>query len=128
LVERAAPGRFTARRSTTRANHGRVVQRAREAIVSDPAGADFRELARTLGHTRFHVSRVFTHVTGMTLSAFRKRVRVAVALDRLADGHENLAGLATDLGFVDQSHFSRVIRASTGQRPGALRDRLGSAG
>jgi AraC-like DNA-binding protein len=121
LAERAAPGRFTARRSTTRADHDRVVQQAREAIVNDPAGSDFKDLARGLGHTRFHLSRVFSRVTGMTLSQFRNRVRVAIALERLAAGHEDLAALSADLGFADQSHLSRVIRAGTGASPGVLR-------
>lgn len=126
LAERAVPGRFTARRSATRSDHHRVVQLAREAMIAEPAEADFATLARTLGHTRFHVSRVFTRVTGMTLSEFRNRVRVAIALDRMADGEADLAGLAADLGFFDQSHFSRVVRASTGERLGALRWRLGA--
>jgi AraC-like DNA-binding protein len=125
LSECASPGRFTATRWTTRANHHRLVQQAREAIIADPAGTDLAALARALGHTRFHVSRVFSQVAGMTLSQFRNRVRVAIALERLAVGHENLASLSGDLGFVDQSHLSRVIRATTGQRLGALRDRLG---
>jgi AraC-like DNA-binding protein len=125
LAERAVPGRFTARRPTTRANHRRIAQLAREAIVADPAGADFGDLARTLGHTRFHVSRVFSQVTGMTLSQFRNRVRVAIAFDRMADGYENFARLSADLGFVDQSHLSRVVRTYTGERLSELRQRLG---
>jgi AraC-like DNA-binding protein len=125
LTERAAPGRLTARRSTTLANHVRMVRDAREAIIADPAGADLEDLARTLGHTRFHVSRVFSRVTGMTLSQFRNRVRVAIALERLVDGYESLADLSADLGFVDQSHLSRVVRANTGERLSALRHRLG---
>jgi AraC-like DNA-binding protein len=125
LAECAAPGRLTASRSTTRAKHHRVVQHAREAIIADPVGADFAGLAQSLGHTRFHVSRVFSTAAGITLSQFRNRVRVTIALERLADGHENLAVLSADLGFVDQSHLSRVVRATTGQRLSALRERLG---
>ena len=128
LAERAAPGRFTARRSTTRANHRRITQLAREAIIADPAGANLAELARALGHTRFHLSRVFSQATGITLSQFRNRVRVAIAFDRLADGYENLAVLSTDLGFVDQSHLSRVVRTYTGERLNELRQRLGPLG
>jgi AraC-like DNA-binding protein len=124
LAECAMPGRFTARRSTTRSNHHRVVQRAREAVVADPADVDFGELAQTLGHTRFHISRVFSQVAGMTLSQFRNRVRVAIALECLADGHDNLAVISADLGFVDQSHLSRVVRAHTGDRMSGLRHRL----
>jgi AraC-like DNA-binding protein len=125
LTERGAKGRFSARRSTTRANHRRMVQEVREAIIADPADADFGDLAQAVGHTRFHVSRIFSRVTGMTLSQFRNRVRVAIALERLADGHKSLAILSADLGFADQSHLSRVVRANTGERLSALRHGLG---
>jgi AraC-like DNA-binding protein len=125
LTERGAKGRFSARRSTTRANHRRMVQEVREAIIADPADADFGDLAQAVGHTRFHVSRIFSRVTGMSLSQFRNRVRVAIALERLADGHKSLAILSADLGFVDQSHLSRVVRANTGERLSALRHGLG---
>jgi AraC-like DNA-binding protein len=114
-----------ARRSATRANHDRLVQQVREAIVSDPARADLQDIAQAVGHTRFHVSRVFSRVTGLTLSQFRNRVRVAMAMERLVDGHDNLAVLSADLGFVDQSHLWRVVRGSTGTSPSALLDRLG---
>jgi AraC-like DNA-binding protein len=127
VTEYVVPGRFTARHATTRASHHRLIQHVREAIVADPAGVDFGNLAQALGHTRFHVSRVFSRATGMTLSQFRNRVRIAIAFDRLADGHENLAVLSADLGFVDQSHLSRVVRANTGERLGALRLRLGGS-
>ena len=33
----------------------------------------------------------------------------------------NLAALAADLGFVDQSHMVRVLRRSTGMHPSGLR-------
>lgn len=127
LAESAAPGRLTAHRSRTRDNHDRVVQHSREAIVEDPAGVDLVNLADTLGHTRFHVSRVFSRATGITLSKFRNRVRVAIALERLADGHDNLAVLAADLGFADQSHLSRVVHATTAERLSAVRRRLHTA-
>ncbi len=125
LAELAAPGRFTARRAATRGNHDRLVQQAREAIQTDPAGVDFGTLAATLGHSRFHISRVFSRSTGMTLAQFRNRVRVASALEQLADGPNNLAMLSAELGFVDQSHLSRVVHASIGVRLSAVRRRLG---
>ena len=72
---------------------------------------------RLLEDTRFHVSRVFARATGMTLTRFRNRVRVAIALDRLAEGHDSLAMLAADLGFVDQSHFHRRFKGAFGMTP-----------
>jgi AraC-like DNA-binding protein len=126
LVECGAPGRFSALRSTTRDRHHQLAQHVREAIVADPAGVSFGSLATSLGHSQFHTSRVFTRVTGMTLSEFRNRVRVALALERLTEGQKNVAVLATDLGFVDQSHLTRVVRATVGERLKVLQVRLGA--
>jgi AraC-like DNA-binding protein len=46
-------------------------------------------------------------------------------LERLAGGERDLARLAADVGFADQSHLSRVIRSETGVTPSMLRRALG---
>jgi AraC-like DNA-binding protein len=48
-------------------------------------------------------------------------------MERLADGERDLAWLAADLGFADQSHLHRTIRAETARTPTALRKVLSSA-
>ena len=121
LVESAWPGRLTTDRPTTASSHRRIVDHAREAIAADPGGVEIRELSSHLGYSRFHVSRIFTRVTGTTLTAHRNRVRVSAALDRLSAGEANLAALAADLGFADQSHMVRAMRRSTGMHPSGLR-------
>ena len=128
LVERAAPGRLTARRSRTRAAHGRLVDLAREAIAADPASFDLGSLAADLGCTPFHLSRVFHRTTGTTLTRFRNQVRATAVIDRVAAGEEKLADLAAELGFADHSHLVRVLRRAIGQPPSALRRRFGCAG
>lgn len=52
------------------------------------------------------------------------RLRVRAALERLADGEDNLSRLAADLDFADHSHLCRVIRNETGSTPSSLRDAL----
>jgi AraC-like DNA-binding protein len=47
--------------------------------------------------------------------------RAAGALDRLLHAEPDLAGLAAELGFADQAHLTRVVRAEVGLPPGALR-------
>jgi AraC-like DNA-binding protein len=121
LVEAAWPGRVTTERPTTVSSHRRIVDYAREAIAADPAGVEISQLSTHLGYSRFHVSRIFARVTGTTLTTHRNRVRVAAALDRLSAGEANLAALAADLGFVDQSHMVRSLRRSTGMHPSGLR-------
>jgi AraC-like DNA-binding protein len=52
------------------------------------------------------------------------RLRARAALERLAGGQSDLASLAADLGFADQSHLCRVVRDGTGHAPSALRRML----
>jgi AraC-like DNA-binding protein len=52
------------------------------------------------------------------------RLRVRQALERLAGGERELARLAHDVGFVDQSYMCRVLRRETGETPAALRGLL----
>jgi AraC-like DNA-binding protein len=58
---------------------------------------------------------------GMSLAQYRNRVRVSRALERLAAGEESLGVLAADLGFCDQAHLTRTVRAYAGHTPAALR-------
>lgn len=129
LVESGSPGRLTSSRPATARSHQRIVDRVREAIAADPTALDLPRVAADLGHTPFHVSRIFRRLTGTTVVEHRNAIRVAAAVDRLASGHDSLAGLAAELGFVDQSHFARVFRRAVHLPPGQLRrrfERLGS--
>jgi AraC-like DNA-binding protein len=99
----------------------RLAAAAREALVADPAFAGLDRLAHLLGVSRSHLSRAFREETGETLTAFRHRLRVRVALDRLADGEPDLAGLAADLGFADHAHLTRALRAEVGEPPSRVR-------
>jgi AraC-like DNA-binding protein len=56
----------------------------------------------------------------MTLSRYRNRVRVRLALERLADG-DDMRRIAHDLGFADHAHFSRRVMAEVGLQPRAVR-------
>jgi AraC-like DNA-binding protein len=71
-----------------------------------------------------HLSRVFRSSTGHTISRHRIRLRVRDALERLAGGERDLARLAADAGFVDQSHLTRAVRRETERTPSALRHEL----
>lgn len=99
--------------------HGRravdIVREYLEAHLSEPVGLD--ELSRIAGLSRFHLSRVFTSVYGLSphayqnqlrLRSIRERLRVGTRLDRI------------DAGFFDQSHLIRHFRDSMGMTPGAF--------
>jgi len=99
-----------------------LVARAREALaVDDPAAADLLSLAEALGVSPYRLSRAFTRSLGVSLTRYRNRVRVSRALDRLEAGEQSLARLAADLGFADQAHLCRTVRAHVGHPPTVLR-------
>ncbi|WP_345607231.1 helix-turn-helix transcriptional regulator [Pseudonocardia adelaidensis] len=102
-------------------SHRRLAEAAREVLVADPAFDGLVRLARLLGVSRSHLSRVFRAETGETLTRYRRHLRVRAALDRLADGHRDLAGLAADLGFADHAHLTRAVRAEVGDPPSHVR-------
>ncbi len=104
----------------------RLVEAAQEALAADTS-LSLSALARQLATSPHHLSRIFRLATGHTLSRHRMRLRARAALERLAEGEHDLARLAADLGFADQSHLCRVIRSETGSTPSALRRALGAA-
>jgi len=98
---------------------------ARDAIrADDPAAAGLLPLAALLGVSPFRLSRAFTRQLGVSLTRYRNRVRVERALDRLEAGADDLAALAADLGFTDQSHLCRTMRQHVGEPPSAVRTQL----
>jgi AraC-like DNA-binding protein len=111
------------------ARRAALVARAREAIAADhPAARGLLPLAALLGVSPYRLSRAFTHDLGVSLTHYRNRVRVGRALEQLADGAENLAELAADLGFADQAHLTRTVRAHLGHTPMAVRRLLRARG
>jgi AraC-like DNA-binding protein len=99
-----------------------LVARAREALVTDdPAATDLLSLAAALGVSPYRLSRAFTREVGVSMTRYRNRLRVSRALDRLEAGERGLATLAADLGFADQAHLCRTVRAHVGHSPTALR-------
>ena len=130
-VLRLAAGLFEAddlsRHCSTPA-HRRLADSARELLAGDPTRATVDGLARELGVSRSHLSRVFHAETGETLTRFRRRLRIRAALDRIEAGATDLATVATDLGFADHAHLTRSRRAELGEPPSRVRTALARSG
>jgi AraC-like DNA-binding protein len=127
LLARHAPERVASGRPATTAAHRRLVRRAQAEMLADPA-AGLIALGRRVGCSPHHLSRVFSRLTGSSVTAYRNRLRVSQALERIASGEPDLAALAAELGFADHAHMARTIRAATGQTPSACRALLASGG
>jgi AraC family transcriptional regulator len=78
------------------------------------------DLAAGAGVHPAHLARAFRRHYGSTIGTFLRNARVELAKQRVR-AHEPLGDIALDLGFADQSHFSRVFRQFTGLSPAAFR-------
>ena len=82
------------------------------------------ELAREVHCSAFHLARQFRRLTGSSIGRDLVGLRLALALQRLAEDEDDLARLAADLGFASHSHFSARFRSVFGLSPSAARSIL----
>jgi AraC family transcriptional regulator, chemosensory pili system protein ChpD len=107
------------RRERASAHHAEPeVRRTAERLladVADPPGLE--ELAAAVGMTPVQLVRAFTRARGLPPFAWLTVERLKAARAAIARG-EALSGVATDLGFADQSHLTRRFKAMYGVPPG----------
>ena len=119
--------RPTPSRRQTTARHRTLVHEVERLLgqrFSEPLGLP--QIAAAVGASPYHLARVFRATTGRTIHEHRTRIRINVAIGRLADPRVQLTDLALELGFSSHSHFSDQFRRSTGIPPSVLRSALGS--
>lgn len=118
----AALDRTVRHRPATLAAHRQLADRAREVLTAGDFTLGLTDVAQRLGTSPHHLSRVFQRVTGSSLTAYRNRLRVRAVLDTLADvDGPPLRELASEYGFADQAHLTRVVRDHVGHPPARLR-------
>ncbi|HVT06812.1 MAG TPA: helix-turn-helix domain-containing protein [Polyangia bacterium] len=94
-----------------------VVGAAIEAL--DEAGGilPIRVLARRLAISRDPLEKRFRRAVGTSPKQFASLLRLRRAIEGYRPG-ASLTQLALEAGYFDQAHFSRALRAVTGQSPG----------
>jgi AraC family transcriptional regulator len=101
--------------STTR-RYSRV-----RSYIDDNLGEaiSLEELARVAGVSRFHFARQFRACTGESPMGYLLRTRVERAKTLLRASHARVVDISAELGFADQSHFTRTFRRMVGMPPSA---------
>ncbi len=120
LVRRAL-GPRTTHAAGASAGRQRLVDRIKLVLASDPARRwKLAEIAAEVRGSPVYLTQVFQQVEGVPLYRYQLRLRLARALDLLAQ-YDDLTALSMDLGFSGHSHFSAAFRETYGRSPSEFR-------
>jgi AraC-like DNA-binding protein len=116
LMQRSLGPRTTrAARSTY--GRRRLVDRVKLVIASDLARRwTLAEIAAEVPGSPVYLTQVFQQVEGLPLYRYQLRLRLARALDLIAE-YDDLTSLALELGFSSHSHFTAAFRQLYGCTP-----------
>lgn len=120
LVQRALGPRTT---HSAGASFGRqrLVDRIKLVLASDPARRwTLADIAARVRGSPVYFTQVFQQVEGLPLYRYQLRLRLARALDLLAE-YDDLTTLGLELGFSSHSHFSATFRQVYGCSPSQFR-------
>jgi len=88
---------------------------------------DIAAMANEIGVHPSHLCRAFRRFRGHTVTDALYGARVQHVARRLVESDEPLSAIASEAGFSDQSHMTRIFKRVTGYRPGEHRRRERSA-
>ena len=100
-------------------------RRAREFLLANiKRGVALKEVARECGLSVGYFSHAFRRTLGVAPHKWLTEQRVMLSKEKMRDDGLSLSDVATECGFSDQSHLTRVFRQTVGISPGAWRRAL----
>lgn len=113
----------TGRKLPTRSTDARIRKAMR--FLQEQAGRNpnLDKVAESVGMSRSRFFEQFKGCTGVSPQQYLDTVRVAAATSALLRTDRSIADLAEDLGFSEQTHFSRFFVQHVGIPPGEFRRR-----
>jgi AraC-like DNA-binding protein len=108
-----APGATHARR--------RLADRVKVLLAGDLSRRwTLADIAAEIRGSPVYLTQVFQQVEGIPLYRYHLRLRLARALDLIAQ-YDDLSALAAELGFSSHSHFAAAFRQTYGRSPTAFK-------
>lgn len=123
VLEAAFAGRAQPRRrKNTDAAHAERAEAAKTYLASRLGERiTLDDVASAVNASPFHFARLFRWQTGLPVHRYLTHLRLRDALQRLADGADDLTTLALELGFSSHSHFAETFRREFGRTPSEVR-------
>ena len=106
---------------TSPAAEARVTRLVRMIEAHPEMELTLSSLAREARLSRFHLLRLFQHLTGLTPHRYVRRARLRWAATRLMLDPSRVIDIALDSGFADISNFNHAFRAEFNMNPLAHR-------
>jgi AraC-like DNA-binding protein len=92
----------------------RVCVRLRQDLEHPPS---LNDLAREVGCSPYHLSRLFSKEMGQTMSQYLRHLRLEEAAKLLRSGRFNVTETALEVGYSSLSHFSKAFAEHFGVNP-----------
>ncbi|MCA1320950.1 AraC family transcriptional regulator [Bacillus tianshenii] len=82
---------------------------------------DYKEIARVACCSEFHFSRIFSSITGISLSEYIRRRRLTLAAFELQKSDLRIIDIAMKYGYESADSFSRAFQKTHGIKPSECR-------
>jgi len=116
---------FVSRTTNGRKNHN--LQQAIKYIHNNfSTDISLDRVAGTAGISKYHFSRLFKEMTGLTYQSYLNRVRIEQAKKLLNDEELSITDTGYAVGYSDLTHFERIFKKLTGTTPSQYRRRTSS--
>lgn len=107
-------------------HRGAIVRAALEFCESNyHRGVTASDVARAVGYSSAHVSRLVSAYLGRSLASHLRGLRIAASKELLAGSERPVREIARAVGYEDPAHFTRAFAHATGLSPKVFRRRLG---
>jgi AraC family transcriptional regulator len=100
-------------------NMNRAIQYIEENLTHD---IDFKEVARIAFCSEYHFKRMFSFLTGITLSEYIRRRRLTLAAFELKDSNVKVIDIAIKYGYNSPDSFARAFQNLHGITPSEARN------
>jgi AraC family transcriptional regulator len=112
------------RRKDTAADHFERAEAAKTYLAANLGEpVTLENVAAAVNASPFNFARIFQQQAGVPVHRYLTMLRLRASLERLADGADDITGLALDLGFSSHSHFTDVFRREFGKTPSEFRQK-----
>jgi AraC-like DNA-binding protein len=99
----------------------RLVDRVKLLLTSDLSRRwTLADIAAEVGGSAVYLTQVFQQLEGLPLYRYQLNLRLARALDLMAD-YDDLTALGLELGFSSHSHFTAAFQRTYGRSPSEFR-------